>query len=301
MPKRTNEKQQIIEMLKRLLIAQPGVVTESRLLMHRKLGKAREVDVVVEHEVDGHRFTQSFEVVGRGRPADVTWVEQMIEKHSSMCTDRLYLVSWSGFSPDAKLLAELTPHVVPMTIGSVDGSPVVFVDRVDLTLRRMAMDSRLTGGKLQRGDAQHDTGLFSATGELVGTAWELGTLFIRDPEFGRRVSAEAHNHPQRDSCTHFSGGRSFEGAGLYLEADGVGLRELVAIHVVGEMAFSQQVVQLMGRTFGDHIFGHGKFELAGRPHLVVAALDEGLTPDRIAVAPDRAAAKASSKDPAVKS
>lgn len=301
MPKRTNEKQQIVEMLKRLLTTQPGVVTESKLLMHRKLGKTREVDIVVEHEVDGHRFTQSFEVVGRGRPSDVTWVEQMIEKHSNMCTDRLYLVSWSGFSPDAKRLAELTPDVVPLSIGSVDGSPVVFVDRVDLTLRRMTMDSRLASGKVLRADAYQDTGLFSATGELVGTAWELGTLFIRDPEFGRRVSTEAHNSPQRDSYTHFSGGRSFEGAGLYLEADGAGLRELVSIHVVGEMAFSQQVVQLNGKTFGDRIFGHAKVDLAGQPHLIVAALDDGLTPDRIAVAPDRAAGKARSKAPAVKS
>jgi hypothetical protein len=49
--------------------------------------------------VDGHLFTQSFEIVGRSRPMDLGWVEQTIAKHQSLPTDRLLLVSFAGY-PD---------------------------------------------------------------------------------------------------------------------------------------------------------------------------------------------------------
>ena len=41
------------------------------------------------------------ECQGRGRVASVEWVEQMVAKHQTLPTDKLILVSQSGFSPNA--------------------------------------------------------------------------------------------------------------------------------------------------------------------------------------------------------
>jgi len=77
-PPRTNEEQQLIEMVKRLLAPEGSRVTASRMLVDSQLKIEREVDVVVEHDFDGDTFVQSFEVTAKGRPADISWVEQIV-------------------------------------------------------------------------------------------------------------------------------------------------------------------------------------------------------------------------------
>jgi len=97
-PRRTTPFQMIIHLLRRQTAA-PGVtVTESRELTDARLGIGREVDVVVEGNFDGERVVTSIEVIEHGRPASITWVEQQIGKHRSLPTNRLVLVSKSGFS-----------------------------------------------------------------------------------------------------------------------------------------------------------------------------------------------------------
>jgi hypothetical protein len=53
-------------------LAQPGVtVTESKLLMDAVLGVEREVDIVIEGELDGEPIVISMEVIERNRPASL--------------------------------------------------------------------------------------------------------------------------------------------------------------------------------------------------------------------------------------
>lgn len=100
MPKRTNEFQQLVHAIHRLL--EPSAkVSESMYLQDQATGEQREVDVVVETETDGHKRLTSIECRDRGRLADVGWVEAMLGKHRDLPTDDLILVSHNGFTPQA--------------------------------------------------------------------------------------------------------------------------------------------------------------------------------------------------------
>jgi hypothetical protein len=86
-------------------MAGAATVSESAMLTHRLTGELREVDVVIRAVVGGHAVVVSVECIEHSRPADVTWVEQMITKHAHLETHRLVLVSLSGFSTQAVDLA----------------------------------------------------------------------------------------------------------------------------------------------------------------------------------------------------
>jgi hypothetical protein len=111
-------------------------VTESKMLRDAVLGE-REVDIVIEGEFDGEPMVISVEVIEHGRVATLPWVEQMLRKHRDLPTNRLLLVSKSGFSHKALTVIEreagrvqaLTPRVI-----EVNGEVVVkrlFVDAID--------------------------------------------------------------------------------------------------------------------------------------------------------------------------
>lgn len=95
-PKRTTPFQMIVHAV-REQTARPGLtVTESKELPDARLGIPREVDVVVEGPFDGEHVVTSLEVIEHSRPADLTWVQGQIEKHRTLPTNRLVLVSKKG-------------------------------------------------------------------------------------------------------------------------------------------------------------------------------------------------------------
>jgi hypothetical protein len=137
MPKRSTPFQAIVRLM-RQHFAQAGVtVTESKMLHDAVLDIEREVDIVIEGEFDGEPMVVSVEVIEHGRVATLPWVEQMLRKHRNLPTNRLLLVSKSGFSGNSLLAIEreagrvqtLTPEVI-----EVNGEAVVkhlFVDAID--------------------------------------------------------------------------------------------------------------------------------------------------------------------------
>lgn len=101
MPKRTNALQKaikIVETYKGNFLR----LQESAILQDRETGKAREVDILIEGEINSHSIMVAIEVRDRNRPADISWVEEMISKHNSLPTDKLILVSSSGFTKAAQ-------------------------------------------------------------------------------------------------------------------------------------------------------------------------------------------------------
>jgi hypothetical protein len=109
MPKRTNPRQQIIELLVSMNASPGCTVTPSKSLRDVHSGLGREVDAVVERRIDRETSTWSYEVVASRRPADVEWVEAMIAKHENLPTEKLFLVSWSGFTRGARRQAATNP------------------------------------------------------------------------------------------------------------------------------------------------------------------------------------------------
>lgn len=100
MPKRSNEFQKLILHIHRQL-SPNAKVTELRMLREINSGEEREVDIVIETASGQYNITVSVECLGQGRPADVTWVEQMWAKHQKLTTDKLVLISKSGFTSQA--------------------------------------------------------------------------------------------------------------------------------------------------------------------------------------------------------
>jgi len=95
-PRRTNALQKAVKLLEQ----QKGdylSLTESAMLIDKDTGIEREVDILLQGQVNGHEITIAVEVRDRARPADSTWVEQTIAKHKSLATDKLILISSSGF------------------------------------------------------------------------------------------------------------------------------------------------------------------------------------------------------------
>jgi hypothetical protein len=95
-------------------------VIESAELRDIQTGEIREVDLVIEANVEGYSVRISVECTASRRPADVTWVEEMIVKHQNLPTDRLVLVSAAGFSRQAATKARANRADV-LALGEVAG------------------------------------------------------------------------------------------------------------------------------------------------------------------------------------
>ncbi len=105
MPPRSNLFQRLIRDLHAQLASNCSII-ESAMLIDRLSGDAREVDIVLRSVVGGYELVVSIECRDRSRPATIEWVEQMIEKHNSLPTNKLILVSRTGFTQTAKAKAD---------------------------------------------------------------------------------------------------------------------------------------------------------------------------------------------------
>lgn len=81
-------------------------ITESKMLTDLVSGDSREVDTCLEASVAGHKIIVSIECRDWGRRQTVEWVEQALAKHSTLATNRLVLVSSSGFTGQAQSKAK---------------------------------------------------------------------------------------------------------------------------------------------------------------------------------------------------
>lgn len=105
MPPRTNAFQRLVALLTATL-AGHAKVTESAMLPDRVTGGPREVDVLVVSKAASYQVALGIEVIAWRRPADTPWIEKMRAKHENLPTDKLILVSESGFSEPARRKAE---------------------------------------------------------------------------------------------------------------------------------------------------------------------------------------------------
>ena len=279
MPKRTNERQQIIELLKTMLAGPTCTVTASKLLRDLITGAEREVDVVAEYDVDGDTFTQSFEVTSKSRRADLIWVEQLLKKHENLPTDHLYLVSWSGFTSTALKLAESNPGlflVTPQLELAPDGPQVktLYTDRVRLTPRKVVCLVKTSPSEIVRVIVEPDHNLYSKEKRLLGSVLDLVSAMLADKAAFELVMREAHNYPDRANMRWFVLGKELEEMGLCLHHEESNeLHSVTAVEVSGEIIFAQEPLEMEVRDFLSHRFAHGQVAPFGATGLVVAVLN----------------------------
>lgn len=140
MPKRSNAFQRLILAIHKQLAGHASV-TESGMLRDRVSGELREVDVVISAREAGYDLVIGVECCDHARKATVEWVEQKCAKHASLATNKLVLVSRSGFTRPATRKAQLygaVPLALEQTL-AVDWTAVVhrvqrvFIDATDIT------------------------------------------------------------------------------------------------------------------------------------------------------------------------
>jgi hypothetical protein len=278
-PKRTNERQQIIELLKTMLAGAACTVTASKMLLDVITGAEREVDVVAEYDVDGDTFTQSFEVTSKSRRADLTWVEQLLKKHENLPTDHLYLVSWSGFTSTALKLADSNPGlflVTPQVELGPDGPQVktLYTDTVRLSPRKTVCLVKPGPSEIVRVVVEPYHDLYSREKKLLGSVLDLVSAMLADRAAVELVLREAHNYPDRANMRWFVLGNELEEEGLYLhhkESDE--LHAVTAVEVSGEILFAQEPLEMEVRDFLSHRFAHGQAVPFGATGLIVAVLN----------------------------
>lgn len=100
MPKRSNKFQKLIYTIHKQLSTE-AIVTESKLMIDRVTKVEREVDVVIEIMTGDLPVVIGVEVVSHNRPADLEWLNKMWGKHKNLPTNKLVLVSKSGFTATA--------------------------------------------------------------------------------------------------------------------------------------------------------------------------------------------------------
>ncbi len=181
MPRRTNEFQRLIAVIQFHL--DPGaVVDESALLEDRITGTKREVDVCVRGHVARQPVVVSIECRDRGRPADVTWVDEMHAKPARLPTNLLVLASHSGFTSEAVRVAD-THGIRHLVLDDVDPSaPDRLFPHVQslwgkawsLEIDRVSISVEPTGPlPAETVRADPDTSVFLDDGTLLGSAAEV--------------------------------------------------------------------------------------------------------------------------------
>jgi hypothetical protein len=118
-PKRTNTFQEVVSIIHGDLAGE-ATREDSAMLTNRLTGEQREVDVVLRATVAGHETVIAVEATSRRSPVTAPWVESMVGKHANLPTDKLVLVSESGFTKQARALAE-AENVAAVTPEDISG------------------------------------------------------------------------------------------------------------------------------------------------------------------------------------
>jgi hypothetical protein len=262
--------------------AEPGVtVTESKFLHDASVDRDREVDIVVEGSFDGDPVVTSIEVIEHARPATIQWAEQIIAKHQHLPTNRLMLVSKSGFTSSALArveseggwVAAVTPRPV-----EVDHKPLIkslFMDTIHrkstaYRLFALAPDGRWLEGEIPPGQA-----ICNISGNRLGTAEELAKETFHLPWLHERFGSEAHFHPERDQLATFECAVPLDSLGYYLQADNsCEFYPVKAVEFRGDFRFEQKELAFEFSDLGNRRYGFTEAPILNHPAIWVTSTDE---------------------------
>lgn len=108
MPPRTNDFQELVERIERLLADKGATVTRSKMMRGVGLDFDTEVDLVIETKWGTETITVAVEANGEKRPMTVEGIREYLGKYHTKCgvpVTRFVIVTRSGYRPNAKSLA----------------------------------------------------------------------------------------------------------------------------------------------------------------------------------------------------
>jgi hypothetical protein len=268
MPVRSNDFQRLVFVLKSHLV-EGATVTESKLLVDRITGANREVDIYIEADVGGHMIAIAIECRGRGRPAAVGWVEEMRSKHDRLPTDRLVLVSESGFSREALRVAKLY-GIETQRLEAFDEITATRMFGPEGTLWSLAVElnpEKVTL-EVQVGDANTrvvalpDNYVFDSMHRRLGTVEELVRALLETHDVQQYFltnATEEHrwfeivwDATQATSALHLQQSQARQ------------LHRIVEVSIQGRCDFARSELRMRSGRIGDHLIRWGTGKLLGR-------------------------------------
>ena len=190
MPKRSNEFQKLVGLV-RVNLAEGAAITESKMLRDRITGTEREVDVCVEGIVGGTHVRVCIECRDRARAADVTWVEELKAKHERLPTHVLILASRSGFTNEARRVAQLN-GIEAISFDEVEqtnfhdlfkGKSSLFAKCITISADKVVVGLLPTITlPAENVVVQPDNAIFNANGVLIGLMGHLVMETINSPD-----------------------------------------------------------------------------------------------------------------------
>jgi hypothetical protein len=260
--------------------AQPGVtITESKYLRDAVTGIDREVDVVIEGTFDGEPMIISVEVIEHKRPASMTWVEQMLRKHRDLPTNRLLLVSKSGFSVNALSLIEteagrveaLTPEVV-----EAGGATVVrriYVDNINYSPTQCVVHVHHADEHLAV-EGKPEMDVYAVDGTLLGPLAYLVQDVVYLEPVRHAFFVRAHQHSEKDEVKAFSLSLDIKQLGYHFRQTGNGALHVIdRIEIAGDFSVNQTEVPLTLTKLGTRAYAAAEAPIADRPAVWVGTTD----------------------------
>jgi hypothetical protein len=282
MPKRTNEFQKLVFLVKKHA-ANSATVTESKLLRDNMTGAEREVDICIESVIAGHRVTVCVECRDRGRKADVQWIEEMKAKHERLPTNVLVLVSKSGFTREAILVAK-NYGIETVTLSSIDGNAAeqligsagslwskVFTLTPTKVVIRVASTASLPSENVA---VFPDNLIYDHKGMEVGTVKQLVESLLNNgsamQEFGKLGDKSYQGFEIRWEPALDTNGRPF----CLQMLEPYVLRPIEYVRITGSSNFDVSEFRLQHGILGNVSIAWGTGSLLGKEALIVASKDQ---------------------------
>jgi hypothetical protein len=298
-PKRSNEFQHLVTLIERLLADSDARVTESKELTDNIIGKPREVDIVIERNDGVRNIVIGVECSGdsTSRPATVEWVERMWGKHSSLPTDKLVLVSQSGFTTSAKKKAEWWNITVLSLKQAQDYDWETIVTKIGEVEIKNFLLPYVSGIKIIFGGDPNEkldvndldlpkSTLYDPDGNAIGPL-DLANRWLADPAVIRKLEEVAFT----DTGTVIDFERELR-RGCYL-IDGKGVsRPVLALQVEARCRKEVSKIPLVKGSYGKAQIAHGAGTSFGRPTQVVFVQKQDEEP-RVAISIKRSMQKGS--------
>lgn len=278
MPKRTNNFQKLIYLIHQK-IGNEAVVTESKILIDKVTQEKREIDIVIEFDKSGYQMIISIECIDHKRKADVTWVEKMISKHANLTTNKLILVSNSGFTNNALRKCEF------YNIESLSFESATKIDwearlnnltalkycEVAITPTNVIFYTVKNNAR-KKEMPQPTTNILDKTGQIKYTAYTFVHSALNDP----KITEELLN---RIEPLHKGFRIEFDYSGYYLDYALPKQREIVRVTVEGKISQgNDQIFELNKYKYKDIFVASGEIKTALGPGLVCAVEEKEREP-----------------------
>jgi hypothetical protein len=286
MPKRSNEFQKLVFLLKQYAAPAGATVTESKFLIDKSIGKEQEVDVCIEFVVAGIPFLISIECTEESRPATKEWVSEMKGKHGDLPTNKLALASRSGFTDQALNKARFHGiDTISLDVLQDDSAERVIKQalsykvwsltptKVTVRVAAHATDKRLPAEAVSIVD---DYRIFNEAGEEIGIARTLVHDLLRSQKSSEHIFKHGKPHHKKFSLTErlptdINGGR------IYLRkdfSDFAVLRRMEKVTISGTLIVTVGALELEHARLQETTIAWGTIEYLGNAMLVIAAKDQ---------------------------